>query len=130
MSGGEENLMNDTPPKKRFWTPIVLACFPPPFRVAALFCLVKSGRLIRPDALFEGSRNFWEGALFGTFSSPLTFCTPPVMAQEVFPAETRGSFARMSRPKTSVRAVKSWNNLISILARTSMTTRRRGRPRH
>ena len=43
------------------------------------------------------------------------------------PADIRGSFARISRPKTSVRAVKK-SGKASILARTSMT-RRRGRPR-
>ena len=42
-------------------------------------------------------------------------------------AETRGSFARISRPKTLVRALEILEKT-SIWARTSMT-RRRGRPR-
>ena len=54
--------------------------FPPP-SVSLLW--FRSGRLTRPDALFEASRNFLEGALFGTSSSPPTFSTPHVMAQKV-----------------------------------------------
>ena len=39
---GKENLTNDTPPKKRFWTPFVCTfSTPPPSGVAALFFLVK-----------------------------------------------------------------------------------------
>ena len=44
------------------------------------------------------------------------------------PADIRGSFARISRPKTSVRAVKILEKKTSISARTSMN-RRGGRPR-
>ena len=44
-----------------------------------------------------------------------------------YPANIQGPFARISRPKTSVRALKILEKT-SIWARTSMT-RRRGRPR-
>ena len=74
---GEENLTNDTPPKKGFWTPPSYGTFSPPSGVVALFFLYKNPRLSRPEAVLEGSRIFREGAFSGTFSSPHTFCTPP-----------------------------------------------------
>ena len=72
-----ENLTNDTPPKKGFWTPPRTVRFPPPSGVSALFFLYKNLRQSRPEALLEGSKNFRESAFSGTFSSPHTFCTPP-----------------------------------------------------
>ena len=72
-----ENLTNDTPPKKGFWTPLVRYRFPPPSRVSALFFLYRNPRQSRPEALLEGSKNFRESAFSGTFSTPHTFCTPP-----------------------------------------------------
>ena len=75
---GEENLTNDTPPKKGFWTPFVRYVFPPPSGVSALFFLFKIARQSRPEALLEGSKNFRESAFSGTFSSPHTFLHPPI----------------------------------------------------
>ena len=81
MGGGKkrgvENLTNDTPPKKGFWTPPRTVCFPPPSGVSALFFLYKNSRQSRPEALLEGSQTFRESSFSGTFSSPHTFCTPP-----------------------------------------------------
>ena len=74
---GVENLTNDTPPKKGFWTPLVRYVFHPPSGVSALFFLYKNPRQSRPEALLEGSKTFRGSALSGTFSSPHTFCTPP-----------------------------------------------------
>ena len=74
---GVENLTNDTPPKKGFWTPPRTVRFPPPSGVSALFFLYKNPRQSRPEPLLEGSKNFRESAFSGTFSSPHTFCTPP-----------------------------------------------------
>ena len=74
---GVENLTNDTPPKKGFWTPPHMVRFPPPSGVSALFFLYKNPRQSRPEALLEGSKNFRASAFSGTFSSPHTFCTPP-----------------------------------------------------
>ena len=74
---GVENLANDTPPKKGFWTPLVRYVFHPPSGLSALFFLYKNPRQSRPEALLEGSKNFRESAFSGTFSSPHTFCTPP-----------------------------------------------------
>ena len=81
---GVENLTNDTPPKKGFWTPPPTVRFPPPSGVSALFFLYKNPRQSRPEALFEGSKNFRESAFSGTFSSPHTFCTPPYHRPNLF----------------------------------------------
>ena len=53
---GVENLTNDTPPKKAFWTPPRTVGFPPPSGVSALFLLYKNPRQSRPEALLEGSK--------------------------------------------------------------------------
>ena len=74
---GVENLTNDTPPKRGFWTPPRTVRFPPPSGVSALFFLYRNPRQSRPEALLEGSKNFRESAFSGTFSTPHTFCTPP-----------------------------------------------------
>ena len=78
-----ENLMNDTPPKKGFWTPPRTVRFPPPSGVSALFFLYKNPRQSRPEALLEGSKNFRESAFSGTFPPPHTFCTPPYHSPNV-----------------------------------------------
>ena len=75
---GEENLTNDTPPKKGFWTPPSYGTFSTPLSgVSALFFLYKNPRLSRPEALLEGSKNLRESAFSGTFSSPHAVCPPP-----------------------------------------------------
>ena len=75
---GVENLTNDTPPKKGFWTPPRTVRFPPPSGVGALFFLYKNPRQSRPEALLEGSKNFRESAFSGTFSSPPYVLHPPI----------------------------------------------------
>ena len=75
---GVENLTNDTPPKKGFWTPPRTVRFPPPSGVSALFFLYKNPRQSRPEALLEGSKNFRESAFSGTFSSPPYVLHPPI----------------------------------------------------
>ena len=64
--------------QKGFWTPPRTVRFPPPSGVSTLFFLYKDPRQSRPEALLEGSKNFRESAFSGTFSSPHTFCTPPI----------------------------------------------------
>ena len=56
--GGVENLTNDTPPKKGFWTPPRTVRFPPPSSVSALFFLYKDPRQSRPEALLGGVQTF------------------------------------------------------------------------
>ena len=96
---GVENLTNDTPPKKGFWTPPRTVRFPPPSRVSALFFLYKNPRQSRPKALLEGSKNFRESAFSGTFSSPHTFCTPP------YHGPTRGGRDRQRNRQVSAQAL-------------------------
>ena len=69
--------MKDTPPKKGFGLPLRLVPFPPPSGVIALLLLYKNPRRSRPETRLEGSKVFfWEGALSGTFSSPIRFAPP------------------------------------------------------
>ena len=86
MGGGKkrgvENLTNDTPPRKGFWTTPRMVRFPPPSGVSALFFLYKDPQQSRPEALLEGSKNFRESTFSGSFSSPHTFCTPHITAQK------------------------------------------------
>ena len=80
---GEENLTNDTPPKKGFWTPPSYGTFSTPLKCRCCVFPVQNPRQSGPDALLEGSKNFQESAFSGTFSSPDTFCTPHITAQVV-----------------------------------------------
>ena len=74
--GGKENLTNDTPPKKGFWTLLRYVLHPHHSGVSALFFLYKNHDRAEPEALLEGQKMFWESAFFGTCSSPHTFCPP------------------------------------------------------
>ena len=65
-------------PKRGFGPPPPTVRFPPPSGVSALFFLYKNPPQSRPEALLEGSKIFRESAFSGTFSSPHTFCTPPI----------------------------------------------------
>ena len=65
-------------PKRGFGPPPRTVRFPPPSGVNVLFFLYKNPRQSRPEALLEGSKHFRERAFSGTFSSPHTFCTPPL----------------------------------------------------
>ena len=102
---GVENLTNDTPPKKGFWTPARTVRFPPPSGVSALFFLYKNPRQSRPEALLEGSKNFRESAFSGTFSSPHTFCTPPYHGPNVL---RRGSYLIAPKSPDSLRLRRQW----------------------
>ena len=74
---GVENLTNDTPPKKGFWTP------PRTARVSVLcFSCTKNPRQRRPEALLEGSKNFsGERVLWYAFLPPIRFAPPHITAQ-------------------------------------------------
>ena len=74
-----ENLTNDTPPEKGVWTPLVRYVFHPRSGVSALFfCLCKTPRQSRPRSSFGGVQKFSGERFRETFSSPHTFCTPPI----------------------------------------------------
>ena len=59
----EENLTNDTPPKRGFGPPPRTVCFPTPSGVSALFFLYRNPRQSRPEALlvqkFPGDGVLW-----------------------------------------------------------------------
>ena len=55
---GLENLMNDTPPQKGFWTPPSSVRFPPLSGVSALFFLYKNPRQRGPEALLGAVQKF------------------------------------------------------------------------
>ena len=74
---GEENLTNDTPPKRGFGPPLVRYVFHPPQVSVLCFACTKS-RQSRPEALLEGSKHFRESAFSGTFSSPPYVLHPPI----------------------------------------------------
>ena len=74
---GVENLTNDTPPKKEFWTPLVRYVFHPPQVSVLCFSCTKIHDRADQKLFWGGSKNFRESAFSGTFSSPHTFCTPP-----------------------------------------------------
>ena len=74
--GGRKTLRRTPLPKRGLGRPSYGTFSTRPGVVALLF-LYKNPWLSRPEALLEGSKHFREGARFGTFSSPHTFCTPP-----------------------------------------------------
>ena len=74
--GGLENLTNDSPPKGGFGPPLVQYVFNPP-QVSALYFLHKNPRQSRPEALWEGSKNFRKSAFSGKFFLPPYGLHPP-----------------------------------------------------
>ena len=53
------------PSQKGVWDLLRTVRFPPPSGVSALFFLYKNPRQSRPEALWEGSKNFRESAFSG-----------------------------------------------------------------
>ena len=79
--GGVENLTNDTPPKKGFWTPPRTVRFPAPSGVSALFFLYKNPRQSRPEALWRGPKTFGRARSLVRFPPPIRFAPPHIAAQ-------------------------------------------------
>ena len=80
--GGGRKTSRMTPLPKSGSDPHRLVRFPPPLWCRSAFFLVKKRKTDQTRRSFRGVQKFLEGALFGTFSSLHTFCTPPhVMAQ-------------------------------------------------
>ena len=74
---GEENLTNDTPPKKGFWTPLVRYVFHPPQVSVLCFSCTKT-TTEQNRSSFGGVQNFSGRACsLVRFPPPHTFCTPP-----------------------------------------------------
>ena len=66
-----------TPLPKGGFGPPSYGTFSTPLKCQCSVFPVEKSRQSRPEALFEWSRIFREGAFSGTFSSPHTFCTRP-----------------------------------------------------
>ena len=74
---GVENLTNDTPPKKGFWTPPPTVRFPPPSGVSALFFLYKKSTTEQTRGSFGGVRKFsGERVLWYVFPPPYVLHPP------------------------------------------------------
>ena len=74
---GWNDLTNDTPPKKGFWTPLVRYVFHPPQVSVLCFSCTRIHDRADQKLFWRGPKILRESALSGTFSSPHTFCTPP-----------------------------------------------------
>ena len=74
---GVENLTNDTPPRKGFWTPLVRYVFHPPH--VSVLCFSCTEIHDRADQkLFWRGPNFRESAFSGTFFHPPYVLHPPI----------------------------------------------------
>ena len=71
-----QNLMNDAPPKKGFWTPPSYGAFSTPLRRQCSVFLYITSRQSRPEAS-GGVQKVSGERVLGALSSPHTFCTLP-----------------------------------------------------
>ena len=78
---GVENLTNDTPPKKGFWTPPRTVRFPPPSGVSALFSCTKIHDRVDQKLFWRGPKIFGRARSLVRFPPPIRFAPPHIMAQ-------------------------------------------------
>ena len=84
-----ENLTNDTPPKKGFWTPpLVRYVFHPQVSVLCFSCTKIHDRADQ-TLVWRGPKIFGRARALARFPSPHTFCTPPPH----IPAQVKGTVA-------------------------------------
>ena len=75
---GEENLTNDTPPKKGFWTPPRTGRFPPPPQVSILcFSCTKIHDRAEQKLFWRGPKIFGRARSLVRFPPPIRFAPPP-----------------------------------------------------
>ena len=74
---GVENLTNDTPPKKGFWTPPRTLRFPPPSGVSALFSCTKMHDRADQKLFWRGPKIFGRARSLVRFPPPIRFAPPP-----------------------------------------------------
>ena len=75
---GVENLTNDTPPKKGFWTPPLLRyAFHPPQVSVLCFSCTKIHDRADQKLFWRGPEIFGRARSLVRFTPPHTFCTPP-----------------------------------------------------
>ena len=80
---GVENLTNDSPPKKGFWTPLVRYVFHPPQVSVLCFSCTKSHDRADQKLFWRGPKIFGRVRSLVRFPPPIRFAPPHVTAQTV-----------------------------------------------
>ena len=78
---GVENLTNDTPPKKGFWTPLVRYVFHPPQVPALCFSCTRIHNRADQKLFWRGPKIFGRARSLVRFPPPIRFAPPHVTAQ-------------------------------------------------
>ena len=79
---GVENLMNDTPPKKGFWTPPLYGTFSTPLRCqCSVFPVQKSTTEQARSSFGRGPKIFGRARSLVRFPPPIRFAPPHITAQ-------------------------------------------------
>ena len=78
---GVENLTNDTPPKKGFWTPLVRYVFHPPQVSVLCFSCTRSHDSADQKLFWRGPKIFGRVRSLVRFPPPIRFATPHITAQ-------------------------------------------------
>ena len=78
---GVENLTNDTPPKKGFWTPLVRYVFHPPHVSVLCFSCTKIHDRADQKLFWRGSEIFGRARSLVRFPPPIRFAPPHITAQ-------------------------------------------------
>ena len=79
---GVENLTNDTPPKKGFWTPLVRYVFHPPQVSVLCFSCTKIYDRVDQKLFWRGPKIFGRARSLVRFPPPIRFAPPHITAQD------------------------------------------------
>ena len=80
---GVENLTNDTPPKKGFWTPIVRYVFHPPHVSVLCFSCTEIHDRADQKLFWRGPKIFGRACSLVRFPPPIRFAPPHITAQKL-----------------------------------------------
>ena len=78
---GVENLTNDTPPKKGFWTPLVRYVFHPPHVSVLCFSCTEIHDRADQKLFWRGPKIFGRACSLVRFPPPIRFAPPHITAQ-------------------------------------------------
>ena len=81
---GVENLTNDTPPKKGFWTPLVRYVFHPPHVSVLCFSCTEIHDRADQKLFWRGPKIFGRARSLVRFPPPLRFAAPPHITAQRF----------------------------------------------
>ena len=102
---GEENLTNETPPKKGFWTPLVRYVFHPP-RVSVLcFSCTKIHDRADQKLVWRGPKTFGRVRSLVRFPPPIRFAPPHITAQV---CSSKIIHRKSGRKSAQSSALQSW----------------------